>query len=102
MAVSDAGPQRFTPGEIVANRYRIVSMLGRGDMGEVWRAHDSILDISVALRLLDAGRPSQREQVLDEARIARRITHPSVCRVFDVGEIDGEPFLSMEFIEGED
>ncbi|MEQ1756957.1 MAG: protein kinase [Vicinamibacterales bacterium] len=94
--------ERFAPGDVVADRYRIVALVGRGGMGEVWRADDLILETPVALKLLHGSQDEYREQVLNEVRISRQVTHPSVCRVFDIGEIDGEAFLSMEFVHGED
>jgi len=95
----------FTPGTILQARYRIVGLIGRGGMGEVYRAQDLKLGQSVALKFLpqDMARERARlERFLSEVRIARQISHPNVCRVYDVGEIDGRHFLSMEFVDGED
>ncbi len=92
-------------GTVLAGRYRIVGLLGRGGMGEVYRADDLKLEAQVALKLLPQPieETSRRlERFFDEVRIARRITHPSVCRVYDVGEVDGRHFLSMELIDGDD
>lgn len=96
---------RFAPGTLLGERYRVIALLGRGGMGEVYRASDVRLGQEVALKFL----PSSREQdaVLQdrlgqEVRIARRITHANVCRVYDVSEIGGHPFISMEYIDGED
>jgi hypothetical protein len=96
---------RFLPGAVVAGRYRIVGLVGRGGMGEVYRADDLRLGQPVALKFLppDLARDGSRRNRLDaEARSARRVTHPNVCRVHDIGEVDGQPFLSMEFVDGED
>jgi len=96
---------RFTAGTILAGRYRIIGLLGRGGMGEVYRADDLTLSQPVALKFLpeqlakDAVRLSR---FLTEVRIARGISHPNVCRVYDIGEVDGQRFLSMEFVDGED
>jgi hypothetical protein len=96
---------RFVPGELLSERFRIVELLGRGGMGEVYRADDLTLDQPVALKFLplalqdDAGR---RERFYGEVRLARQVAHPSVCRVYDVVEADGTPFLSMEYVDGED
>ncbi len=96
---------RFVPGTVLAGRYRIVGLLGRGGMGEVYRAEDLKLGEAVALKFLPA------ELSLDgaalarfhrEVRIARQIAHRNVCRVFDIGEAGGLHFLSMEYIDGED
>lgn len=95
----------FAPGSVVAERYRVVSLLGRGGMGEVYGADDLKLGQRVALKFLptDRGRNSNwREQFYSEVRIARQISHPNVCRVYDIGESDGRLFLSMEFVDGED
>jgi serine/threonine protein kinase len=100
-AVEDAG-KRFEAGAMFAGRYRIVARLGRGGMGEVYRAQDTVLDIEVALKLLHRREPADRLRLLNEVRMAREVSHPSVCRVFDVGEHDGELFMSMEYVHGED
>src|SRR5258708_2256752 len=76
--------ERFLPGTILANRYRIVNMLGRGGMGEVYRATDLMLGQTVALKFLPemSSREEQaRTRFLNEVRAARDITHPNVCRV---------------------
>ena len=93
---------RFPPGYVFAGRYRIVTRIGRGGMGEVWRADDLVLKAPVALKLVYSADPETRERILNEVRLARQVTDPAVCRVFDVGEADGEIFYSMELVEGED
>jgi hypothetical protein len=96
---------RFQIGATVAGRYRILGLLGRGGMGEVYRAHDVKLDQQVALKFLpDAlGRDGAAvARFHNEVRTARQVTHPNVCRVHDIGEADGVPFISMEFVDGED
>ena len=68
-------------------------------MGEVYRALDLKLDQVVAIKFLPeakAEQPAYAERLLSEVRIARQITHPNVCRVYDIGEIDGQPFITME------
>src|SRR5262245_59748465 len=92
---------RFAPGALFAGRYRMITRIGSGGMGEVWRADDLVLNTPVALKLILSGADA-RDQILNEVRLARQITHPSVCRVFDVGETDGEVFFSMELVRGED
>jgi Tfp pilus assembly protein PilF/predicted Ser/Thr protein kinase len=96
-----AGPA-FAPGFVFANRYRMVTRLGRGGMGDVWRADDLMLETPVALKLIRSTSQAGRERLLQEVRLARRITHPAVVRVFDVGEADDEVFFSMELVEGQD
>ena len=95
----------FAPGSMVAERYRVMSLLGSGGMGEVYAADDLKLGQKVALKFLPAKRvqdTSWREQFFAEVRMARQVSHPNVCRVYDVGESDGRLFLSMEFVDGED
>src|SRR5262245_58565763 len=88
-----------------AGRYRMVGLLGKGGMGEVYKAEDLKLNQHVALKFLpsavalDGGMLARFH---NEVRIARRVTHPNVCRVYDIGEVEGRHFLSMEFIDGED
>src|SRR5512139_2712918 len=99
----DAGA--FAPGTMLADRYRIVSLAGRGGMGEVYRAEDLRLGQTVALKFLPASLerdPAARERLLAEVRSARTVSHPNVCRVYDVGEVQGRSFLTMEYIDGED
>ena len=96
---------RFVSGQMIAGRYRIVSMVGRGGMGEVYRAEDLTLGQVVAIKFLPEAL-SQNSAALSrfhsEVRIARQVSHPNVCRVFDIGDADGALFLSMEFVDGED
>ena len=96
---------RFIPGTVLAERYRVVAPLGRGGMGEVYRADDLRLGQAVALKFLPE-RLSKDGAMLErfrrEVRTARRVSHPNVCRVFDIGEASGQQFLSMEYIDGED
>jgi serine/threonine-protein kinase len=87
------------------SRYRIVARLGKGGMGEVYRADDLTLGQTVALKLLPkqlAANEERRARLLSEVRIARQIAHPNVCRVYDVGELEGEHFITMEYVHGED
>jgi len=99
------GAGKFAPGTIVQERYRIVGLLGRGGMGDVYRADDLTLGQPVALKFLPeevTGSAERRERFYGEVRVARQVAHPNVCRVYDVGEIGGRLFLSMEFVDGED
>jgi serine/threonine-protein kinase len=96
---------RFLPGHLLAGRYRIIALLGRGGMGEVYRADDLTLGQSVALKFLpdEAARDQGLlERFKNEVRIARRVSHPNVCRVYDVGEVEGHTFFTMEYVDGED
>jgi serine/threonine-protein kinase len=90
---------------LLAERYRIVALIGRGGMGEVYRAEDLKLDQDVALKFLPEKLVQDGAALARfhrEVRIARDISHASVCRVFDIGEANGVPFISMEFVAGED
>jgi serine/threonine-protein kinase len=96
---------RFQPGNILGGRYRIVGRLGRGGMGEVFRADDLKLGQPVALKFLPPGvdqDPARLTQLHTEVRMARQVSHPNVCRVYDIDEVEGHTFLSMEFVDGED
>jgi serine/threonine-protein kinase len=100
-----SGGARFIPGAMIANRYRVIGLLGKGGMGEVYRADDLKLAQPVALKFLPeklARDKAMLERFHREVRIARQISHPNICRVFDIGEVEEQSFLSMEYIDGED
>ena len=102
---SGMGWGRFAPGTVLAGRFRIVAPLGRGGMGEVYRADDLKLAQTVALKFLPdelMHDPARLAQFHNEVRIARTISHRNVCRTYDVGDADGRPFLTMEYVDGED
>ncbi len=110
-ANSDSSPSdsshhgRFLPGTKVGDRYRIVSLVGKGGMGEVYRADDLRLRHTVALKFLPKELAEDRERIEylhTEVRLTRQVSHPSVCRVYDVGEAEGLHFLTMEYVDGED
>jgi len=96
---------RFVPGTMLAGRYRIAGLLGRGGMGEVYRATDLTLGQVVALKFLPES-TARDERALarfyNEVRIARQVAHPNVCRVYDIGQVDGLHYISMEYVDGED
>src|SRR5579859_2365870 len=106
LSSSDAiGGGRFAPGTILEGRYRIVALAGRGGMSEVYRAEDLKLTQTVAIKFLPESLSRDAaalQRFHSEVRIARQVSHPNVCRVFDVGEFDGITFLTMEFVDGED
>ena len=88
------------------NRYRIEDELGVGGMGTVYRAHDTLLDRAIALKLLGdpALGPESRERLLREARAAARLNHPNIVSIYDVGGADDAsdlPFIVMEMVEGQ-
>jgi hypothetical protein len=96
---------RFPAGTTLAGRYRILGLLGRGGMGEVYRALDLILSQPVALKFLTQAAHTGEAALArfrNEVRIARQVSHPNVCRVYDIGVIEGQHFLSMEYVDGED
>lgn len=82
-------------------RYRIIRQLGKGGMGEVYLAEDTQLERRVALKIPHLGGSDMvRKRFINEAKAAAMLHHPSICPVFDAGEIDGQPFLTMAYIEG--
>jgi serine/threonine protein kinase len=91
------------PGDILAGKYEIVSLLGEGGMGTVWRARSLALDVDIALKVLHCDRADSHaaQRLLREARATASIGHPAIVRAFDFGETEqGEPFLVMELLEG--
>jgi serine/threonine-protein kinase len=90
---------------MLAGRYRIVALIGRGGMGEVYRAEDLKLGQPVALKFLPEAVANDSDRLArfhQEVRVARQVSHPNVCRVYDIGETLGQHFLSMEYVDGED
>lgn len=105
LSSSSASGARFAAGQVIADRYRIVALAGRGGMGEVYRAEDLKLSQLVAIKFLPASLSRDAGALArfhSEVRIARQVSHPNVCRVFDIGDADGVPFLTMEYVDGED
>jgi serine/threonine-protein kinase len=96
--------QELTPGALFANRYRIDSIIGRGGMGVVYKAVDTQLDETVAIKTLPGDvmsrSPEDLERFKREIRLARKITHRNVLRTYDYGEAEGVYFISMEFVRG--
>ena len=83
--------------------YRIISRLGAGGMGEVYRARDEQLDRDVAVKVLPASSfddPTARARLVREARAAAALNHPNICTVYEVGEADGQAYIAMELVEG--
>jgi serine/threonine-protein kinase len=98
-----AGSSGPAPGSVLAGRYQVLSLLGTGGMGAVYKVRDLELDEIVALKLLRPGLLAdavQMERLKDELRLARRITHANVLRTYDFVEIDGAPCISMEYVRG--
>jgi serine/threonine protein kinase len=97
----------LTQGSVIDNRYVIESILGKGGMGWVYRAHDRLLEETVAIKVLRtefANTAEMKERFKKEIKLARRVTHRNVCRIHDAGEdVDGgRPYISMEYVEGTD
>ena len=92
----------FRVGTILGGRYRIDAVLGFGGMGVVYRARDLKLDQEIALKRIRPDRvsPERRETLRREIILSRKVTHENVCRVYDLVEIEGEEFVSMEFLPG--
>ena len=84
-------------------RYLVLSLLGRGGMGEVYAAYDPELDRRVALKLLHVAGGSERarKRLVREARALAKLSHPNVVQVHDVGEHAGDVFVAMELVEGQ-
>ncbi len=98
---SNANPFPVLPAEF--GRYRILRLLGRGGMGAVYLAQDSQLGRQVALKVpfFDVSESPQRaERFVREARSAAVLQHPNICTVFDAGQIEGQPFITMAYIGG--
>ncbi|WP_121009342.1 serine/threonine-protein kinase [Saccharothrix australiensis] len=93
---------------LVAGRYRLRHVLGRGSMGTVWAAHDEVLrrDVAVKEVLVPPGMPDSeadllRERTLREARSVAQLTHPNVVTLYDVAQIDGDPYVVLELVPSE-
>ena len=109
VALPAGEPMQFRPGDLVAGRYQVKRFIARGGMGEVYEAEDAELRQVVALKTVHP-REARHQVAVDrfkrEIHLARRVTHPNVCRIYDVGyhastSGDAVIFLSMELLEGE-
>ncbi len=103
-AAADVGTDALAPGALLAGRYHILGVIGRGGMGVVYRAHDRELVEEVAIKTIRrdllSGDPVLAEQLKSEIRLARRISHRNVVRTHDLGEADGIAFVTMEYVQG--
>jgi hypothetical protein len=96
---------QFTPGTVIANRFRIVATVGIGGMGEVYRADDTKLGQQIALKFLPqryTRDPARLDAICSEVRLGRQISHPNVCRLYELLESDESHFIVMEYVDGED
>ena len=92
------------PPELLAGRYRILSPLGAGGMGEVFLADDTRLERRVAVKMLPASVEADavaRERLRREALAAAALDHPFICKVYEIGDADGRVFIVMEYVEGD-
>jgi serine/threonine-protein kinase len=97
--------QELAVGDIFAERYRIIEELGRGGMGTVYKVHDKEVEETVALKLLKpeiAADKKMIERFRNELKFARKITHKNVCRMYDLSKAKGTPYITMEYVPGED
>jgi serine/threonine protein kinase len=101
--ISNPSENRLPLGELLAGRFRIVSFVAAGGMGEVYQALDTRLNRTVALKILPrhlSQKSDLRQRLEREAQTISRLSHPNICTIYDVGECDSRPFLAMEFIQG--
>src|ERR1043165_9809930 len=95
----------FAPGTMLGDRYEIISQLGQGGMGAVYKARDTELERLVALKIIRpelTTNPEMLKRFKQELILARQVTHRNVIRIFDLGQADGFKFITMEFLEGQD
>jgi serine/threonine-protein kinase len=93
------------PGTLIAGRYEILEILGKGGMGMVYKAHDRVLDDTVAIKLLRpdvASEPEMARRFRSEIKLARKVRHRNVCGIHEYGEDGGLRYIAMEYIEGVD
>ena len=102
--ISKAPRKEYAPGAAIGGKYGLVRLLGEGGMGSVWVAENMSLKANVALKLIraDVAEASANERFLSEARLAARLQHAAIVRVFDFGKTElDEPYIVMELLEGE-
>jgi serine/threonine protein kinase len=101
----EAPREELSTGSTFAGRYQIIEELGKGGMGKVYKAHDMEIKEKVALKLLKpeiASDAKTIERFRNEIRLARKIAHRNVCKMYDLGEERGTRFITMEYVDGED
>jgi eukaryotic-like serine/threonine-protein kinase len=98
-------PHTYEPGDNIDDKYTLIRRIGEGGMGTVWVAHNNVLDVHCAIKLIDLGTSSRdvSQRLLDEARAAAKLGHAAIVRVLDYGETTRrDPFIAMELLDGED
>lgn len=83
------------------DRYELLELLGRGGMGSVYKARDRRLGRVVALKFISGDDPALAQRFMQEARAQARLEHPHICKVYEVGSVDGKPYIAMEFVSGQ-
>ena len=96
----EPAPEEYSPGQSLSGKFVIVSLLGRGGMGAVYRATDLELTRDVALKFLYTEDPRFARRFQMEARYQARLDHPNICKVYEVGDVNNRQFISMQFISG--
>jgi serine/threonine protein kinase/Tfp pilus assembly protein PilF len=97
--------QELERGNLFAGRYEVIEELGSGGMGKVYKAYDKKIKEIVALKLIRpelATKPRTLERFREEIRLARKIIHKNICRMYDLNEEQGTPYITMEYVPGED
>jgi serine/threonine-protein kinase len=94
-------PTDAAAGQLPPSKYTTAVPLGKGATGEVFEAYDAVLKRPVALKWLRRDDPALAQRMLREARAQARVEHPNVCRVYDVGELGGRPYIAMQLVKGE-
>jgi serine/threonine protein kinase len=101
----EASADEFSPGSVFAHKYRIIEELGRGGMGRVYRAFDREVEECVALKLIKPEIAADKNTIRrfrNELKMARKISHKNVCRMFDLNREGETYFITMEYVPGED
>ncbi|HWO24260.1 MAG TPA: protein kinase [Kofleriaceae bacterium] len=94
-------PSGTSPPTAAWDRYELLELLGKGGMGAVYKARDRRLGRTLAIKLIQGADPNLTLRFLREARAQARIDHPNVCRVYEVGEVEGRPYIALQLVAGE-
>lgn len=100
-----AKTKELTTGSTFAGRYQVIEELGKGGMGNIYKVFDKKINEKIALKLINRETPSDGqtiERFSNELKLARKIAHRNVCRMYDLGEVQGTHYITMEFVPGED